>query len=398
MKQTLKSLCCGVLAVLIAFGGDPVFAETVINRRAADLNSDGTVTVKDVTLLRRGIAGGYGVIFEDIDEEPDHGEWLDYLEGVTVSPDVVYDFYPGGLSDATGIKATTMPNRLHSGWIYCKGLETISPPEGYYITVAHCFDSECKRLGNGAIQNGMAVLLPGTSWVRMTIRDANDPAKDIRELAGVVTLTVSGADISMGRDLADTLYVIADPPVDPEWENWQSERYSWGFNPNSDKPYVEVHAPLEANMLSVRGGQGRWHTQEGNETDYLSAGFADGGHLFEGWNADESMRFTILIGKYDKRMACLYVYASPGLNGGEREYGYVKVGSDNAKFGVNFAQKSAQFFVPLILSSRRPTEVSPMWETDNNTEVPVGAMYYDEQYDTVMVMTKTGWKKCALTD
>ena len=397
MRQAIKSFFCGVLVTIIAFGGIHVFAETVINRRAADFDTDGKVTAKDVTLLRRGIVGDNGVVLEDTDEEPGNG-WLDYLEGVTVSPDVVYDFYPGGLSDTTGIKATTMQNRLHSGWIYCKGLETISPPDGYSITVAHCFDSECNRLGNGIVQNGIARLIPGTEWVRMTIRDRNDASKDLWDLAETVTLTVSGADISLGRDLADTLYVVADPQVDPDWENWQNERYSWGFDPNSDKPYVEVHAPLEADMLSVRGGKGRWHTKEGDETDYLATGFPDGGHIFEGWNADESMRFTILIGKYDKRMACLYVYASPGLNDGEREYGYVKVGSDNAKRGVNFAQKSAQFFVPLILSNKRPTEVSPMWETDNDTSVPVGTMYYDEHYDTVMLMTKNGWKRCALLD
>lgn len=400
MKKNMKAFLCGILTALFITGGITGLAETLIDRKQADLDSDGAVNARDVTVLRRGIAGNHGVQFVDSTEAPGlpNSDTPSRMEELTISPDVIYGFFIGSLSDADGIATSSQTTRAHSGWIYAKGLSVIEPPKGYQIRVAHCYNEALERLGMGQTPNGNAELLPGTVWVRITIADAEDLSKDLSDEVDNITLTVQGANISLGRNLADSLYVLANPGVNPEWEEWKNERYSWGFNPNLDKPYVEVYAPLEADMISVRGGGGRWHTQEGNETDYLSTGFANGGHLFEGWNADESRRFTILIGKYDKRMASIYVYASPGLNNGEREYGYVKVGSDNANFGVNFGERSAQFFVPIILSTKRPTAVSPMWETGNDTTVPVGTMYYDKTYDTVMVKTQKGWKKCALTD
>lgn len=317
------------------------------------------------------------------------------VQGLTVGGSKTYGFALGGLAN-DGITPSASTNRAHSEWIYCKGLTEITAPTGYTVKAAYCFDEAFSLIGTGTATNGNAQLLDGTVWVRITVADAEDTSKDLTDDVADITATVSGADIALGRYLADGEYLPKTLPVNPEWENWQNERYSWGFNKNSDQPFIEADAPFEANMISVKGGKGRWHTQ-GTPTHTPSpSAFVDGGHLFEGWNADETLRLTMLIGKYDYKMACIQCYGTPELNQGQRVYGYIKVGSDNANFGVNFGEKSAKFFVPILLSTTRPTEVTAMYETGDVTTVPVGAMYYDTTADRVKVMTANGWKSLAL--
>lgn len=130
--------------------------------------------------------------------------------------------------------------------------------------------------------------------------------------------------------------VVVAKPVNPEWERWQDVRYNYGFNTAEQPIFNTVEGVLESTtMLSVRGGKGRWN----NSTDKPYTTFIDGGHLFEGWNGSETCRLTMLIGKQAPDIACIQVYSPKGLYLPKRHFGWVKVGSDDAKEGVDFGRR-----------------------------------------------------------
>lgn len=80
------------------------------------------------------------------------------------------------------------------------------------------------------------------------------------------------------------------------FEVWNNEpynkKYGWGGHPYGNgklPPYSKIAGVFEADLLSVCGAKGRW-----NKND--TGNFQHGGHLFEGWNAEEDARLTFGIG------------------------------------------------------------------------------------------------------
>lgn len=179
--------------------------------------------------------------------------------------------------------------------------------------------------------------------------------------------------------------------VDPTWERWQDVRYSYGMDPAEQPVYNTVDGVLESTtMLSVRGGRGRWH----NGNPRIRTTFADGGHLFEGWNGSESCRLTLLIGKQAPDIACIQVYSPRGLYRPARHFGWVKLGSDDSCEGVDFGRRWAVSFVPFTLAGLDEAPAGIGYENVQltGTEVPAGTLYFDRTTGTVRCFTGDTWR------
>lgn len=180
-------------------------------------------------------------------------------------------------------------------------------------------------------------------------------------------------------------------PCDEQWEKWKDVRYNYGFNTKKTPIFNTIDGVLESTvMLSVRGGLGRWNSTVGEPYSK----FVDGGHLFEGWNASESCRLTLLIGKQAPDIACIQVYSPKGLYRTKRHFGWVKLGSDDAREGVDFGRRWALSFVPFTLGQfdKAPTTTYYHNEQIESTAVPVGTLYYNTANDKIGCYTKEGWK------
>ena len=185
--------------------------------------------------------------------------------------------------------------------------------------------------------------------------------------------------------------VVVAKPVDPNWEKWQDVRYNYGFNTAEQPIFNTVEGVLESTtMLSVRGGKGRWN----NSTDKPYTTFVDGGHLFEGWNGTETCRLTMLIGKQAPDIACIQVYSPKGLYKPKRHFGWVKIGSDDAKEGIDFGRRWALSFVPFTLGGfdKAPTTTYYHNSQLESDAVPVGTLYYDTKAGKIGCYTAEGWK------
>ena len=185
--------------------------------------------------------------------------------------------------------------------------------------------------------------------------------------------------------------VRVSKPVDPSWDKWQDVRYNYGFNTSEQPIFNTVEGVLESTtMLSVRGGKGRWN----NSTDKPYTTFVDGGHLFEGWNGTETCRLTMLIGKQAPDIACIQVYSPKGLYKPKRHFGWVKIGSDDAKEGIDFGRRWALSFVPFTLGGfdKAPTTTYYHNSQLESDAVPVGTLYYDTKAGKIGCYTAEGWK------
>ena len=189
----------------------------------------------------------------------------------------------------------------------------------------------------------------------------------------------------------DEKYVQVREPVDPAWEKWQDVRYNYGFNPEEQPIHNTIDGILESTvMLSVRGGRGRWNS----ESEKPKTSFIDGGHVFEGWNASETCRLTMLIGKQAPDIACIQVYSPKGLYLPKRHFGWVKLGSDEWGKGVDFGSHWVKSFVPFTLAVLDETPVEVKYENVQlgSAAVPVGTLYYDRSVGKVRCFTEKGWK------
>lgn len=185
--------------------------------------------------------------------------------------------------------------------------------------------------------------------------------------------------------------VVTSKPIDPTWDKWQDVRYNYGFNISEQPIFNTVEGVLESNtMLSVRGGKGRWN----NNTDKPYTTFVDGGHLFEGWNGSETCRLTMLIGKQASDIACIQVYSPKGLYKQKRHFGWVKLGSDDAREGVDFGRRWAISFVPFTLAGFEKSPTTTFYHNSQleSTAVPVGTLYYDTSVGKIGCYTADGWK------
>lgn len=192
------------------------------------------------------------------------------------------------------------------------------------------------------------------------------------------------------------------------FEVWNSEpynkKYGWGGHPYGNgklPPYSKIAGVFEADLLSVCGGKGRWNKDD-------TGNFQHGGHLFEGWNAEEDVRLTFGIGTKNKDIAWIQTFHAATQEGSDSGayYCITKLGSDIDNQGMNF--------MPTITQSRslfslkvgnnlapKPEHIQKLvetgelvnWEYNKNDMVPYGTMYFDYTKDKVRVYTRTGgWK------
>ena len=163
-------------------------------------------------------------------------------------------------------------------------------------------------------------------------------------------LTITTSDNTrqrLARQYTSDLVPVAKP-INPQWDKWQDVRYNYGFITTAQPIFNTIKGVLETDtMLSVRGGKGRW-----------SHGFVDGGHVFEGWSGDETFRLTMLIGKWNQSMACIQTYSPAGLSETNRRFGWVKVGSDELRKGVDFSKGWTTVYTPLTLQNRTTAPMS----------------------------------------
>lgn len=189
------------------------------------------------------------------------------------------------------------------------------------------------------------------------------------------------------------------------WNNEPySKKYGWGGHPYGNgklPPYSKIVGVLEADLLSVRGGKGRWNKDD-------TGNFQHGGHLLEGWNAEEDTRLTFGIGTKNKDISWIqtfHVATQEGTDNGAY-YCVTKVGSDIDNQGMNFMPSITQLrslFCLKVGNNLSPNsehiqklvETGELtdWEYNKTDMVPYGTMYFDYTKDKVRVYTRTGgWK------
>ena len=189
------------------------------------------------------------------------------------------------------------------------------------------------------------------------------------------------------------------------WNNEPyNKKYGWGGHPYGNgklPPYSRIVGVLEADLLSVRGGKGRWNKDD-------TGNFQHGGHLFEGWNAEEDARLTFGIGTKSKDISWIQTFHAATQEGTDSGayYCVTKVGSDIDNQGMNFMPSITQS--RSLFSLKVGNNLSPNskhiqklvetgelvdWEYNKTDMIPYGTMYFDYNKDKVRVYTRTGgWK------
>lgn len=192
------------------------------------------------------------------------------------------------------------------------------------------------------------------------------------------------------------------------FEVWNGEpynkKYGWGGHPYGNgklPPYSKIVGILESDLLSVRGGKGRWNKDD-------TGNFQHGGHLFEGWNAEEDARLTFGIGTKNKDISWIQTFHAATQEGTDSGayYCVTKVGSDIDNQGMNFMPSITQS--RSLFSLKVGDDLSPNskhiqklaetgelvdWEYNKTDMIPYGTMYFDYTKDKVRVYTRTGgWK------
>ena len=228
-------------------------------------------------------------------------------------------------------------------------------------------------------------MLLGVAVLSASAQSKRELLQQIAELnSKVETLTQSVAQLEQNK-------VDRTTPCNPQWEKWNDVRYNYGFNTTKTPIFNTINGVLESTvMMSVRGGLGRWNNTVGDPYSK----FVDGGHLFEGWNASETCRLTMLIGKQAPDIACIQVYSPKGLYKTKRHFGWVKLGSDDAREGVDFGRRWALSFVPFTLGrfDKAPTTTFYHNEQIESTAVPVGTLYYNTLTNKIGCYTNKGWR------
>lgn len=218
------------------------------------------------------------------------------------------------------------------------------------------------------------------------------------------------AHFAMGQDMSSHM-VTADTLPERSESVWTSmpynRKYGWGGFPMGTghlPAYYGFGGLVEADMLSVRGGRGRW-----NGTD--TGNFKHGSHLLEGWNQEEDARLTMGIGINHKDIAWMQVFhpaTEAGTHNG-KYYGVTKIGSDLDHHGVDFMPSVAVALVPMALPVMRESprvlekdlEVLQTTEqvdkalVDKSKQAIVGSMYYDSNDNCLKVFTPDGWRSLA---
>lgn len=192
------------------------------------------------------------------------------------------------------------------------------------------------------------------------------------------------------------------------FEVWNDEpynkKYGWGGHPYGNgklPPYSKIAGIVEADLLSVCGGKGRWNKDD-------TGNFQHGGHLFEGWNAEEDARLTFGIGTKNKDISWIQTFHAATQEGTDSGsyYCVTKVGSDIDNQGMNFMPSITQSrslfslkvgdnLAPNSKHIQKLVETGELvdWEYNKTDMIPYGTMYFDYTKDRVRVYTRTGgWK------
>lgn len=189
------------------------------------------------------------------------------------------------------------------------------------------------------------------------------------------------------------------------WEQLPyNKKYGWGGHPYGNgelPPFSRISGVLESDMYSVRGGKGRWNKDD-------TGNFKHGGHLFEGWNAEEDVRLTFGIGLNNKDIAWIQTFHPATEVGTDRGsyYAITKLGSDLDNQGTNFMPtitQSRSIFCLKVGNGLKPDakHVQKLvdakelvdWEYNSTDMIPYGSMYFDYDEDKVKVYTRlSGWR------
>lgn len=217
--------------------------------------------------------------------------------------------------------------------------------------------------------------------------------------------------------------------IDPKWPQWQKRSYNYGMDKTKVPVPIFFDAPIATNStIMVRGGENfkkRW-----------------GLHVFEAYAADDTSRITMILNKHFEEgmpVAELYYYASAygqGLNA----YNWFRIGSDVPYHSFMFSRDKAIFygqteFRNLIrldnIGSADLSDKNVDWKESNKEakktvkredyptestyrhaitaegykkeakylkanalkEAGNGTMFYDKDYDIIVVKVGGKWKK-----
>ena len=139
--------------------------------------------------------------------------------------------------------------------------------------------------------------------------------------------------------------------VDAENSWWTNYKNFMGLNPETDNvPEQIVPALYSLGMLSAHAD--RWKTghQALSTKGVLSdSEFAQGGHVFEGWDTEDVWRLTMLIGKFTAGRCHIFSF-KPNESGVE-EFGIVTVGSDKEFKGMDCTPNYAHMWGTIIANN-----------------------------------------------
>lgn len=132
--------------------------------------------------------------------------------------------------------------------------------------------------------------------------------------------------------------------INEHWEKWKETPYKRGFVPSRTPIPHRIYGGIDSDgMITVRSGRGRWNS---NDSDVTTSVFVNGGHVFEGWSADNTYRLTMIVGKRD---GCGDIFV---LDERTVDFGWVKIGSDIPDEGFDFGRHRAVFHRPVTAAER----------------------------------------------
>lgn len=181
------------------------------------------------------------------------------------------------------------------------------------------------------------------------------------------------------------------PTIDETWPGWDDVRYSYGMKKDVDPIPTYYPGIFMADMIVASPNGGRWHST-----------YPSFKHVFEGWNVDGTFRLTMLLGKFHKSMACIQTYSPAGLSESSRRFGWIKIGSDEDNFGVEFGRYwvNSHCFIILKNSNTDPTvvedrDLNPLLADET---IPNGTIYYNSETNKIRCKTPDGWKNIKFED
>lgn len=155
-----------------------------------------------------------------------------------------------------------------------------------------------------------------------------DDLQEIKEVADQILPILSLADAYATKDTTGCTSVT--PITNEEWDGWNEQRYTFGFN-SRQTPFYNRSFTVSDGTIVCAG-----------DTSKLRWGY----HVFEGYAKDQKSRITMLVNKHteeNKPLAELYYYLT-AYNHYEGAYGFFKIGSDVRQHSFMYARDLAVSF------------------------------------------------------